>query len=153
MAKRESKPSAAGELPAAGSALERTEQTLSRLLETSGASVVFGKPIKHDDVLIIPAAEVVAGVGFGLGFGYGSGVDDETNAEGSGGGEGGGGGGKTFSRPVAVLVSSPDGIHVEPVADPTKVLLAAITAGGFMAAMLLRMISPRKALKEMRPNP
>jgi len=58
---------------------------------------------------------------------------------GEGGGGGGGGGGQTLSRPVAVIIASPDGVRVEPVADRTKVLMAAITAAGFVAGMFFRM--------------
>jgi uncharacterized spore protein YtfJ len=58
---------------------------------------------------------------------------------GSGGGGGGGGGGRVFSRPVAVVVASPEGVRVEPVLDVTKIALAALTAGGFMLATLARM--------------
>jgi uncharacterized spore protein YtfJ len=44
-----------------------------------------------------------------------------------------------LSRPVAVVVVSPEGVRVEPVADRTKVIMAAITAVGFVAGMFLRM--------------
>jgi uncharacterized spore protein YtfJ len=136
----------------AGSSLAVVEKTYTRFLKTSGVNQVYGKPVEKDDIVIIPAAEVMSGIGFGVGHGYGVGDDEEGGASGMGGGEGGGGGGRTFSRPVAVVVASQDGVRVEPIVDPTKILLAAITAGGFMAAMILRIVSPRRALREMKAD-
>jgi uncharacterized spore protein YtfJ len=138
--------------PEVGSSLAVVERTYTELLKTSGVDQVYAKPIKKDDTLLIPAAEVISGIGFGVGYVYSSGDGDEGGTSGLGGGEGGGGGGRTFSRPVAVVVASPDGVRVEPVVDPTKILLAAITAGGFMIAMILRIISPRRALREMETD-
>jgi uncharacterized spore protein YtfJ len=147
MAKRDVSPSSEIVESRSGKSIEMTEEVLQKLIETSGTSVVYGRPIKQGEVTIIPAAEVIAGVGFGSGLGFGPFTEGEDSPEVTGGGEGGGGVGKTFSRPVAIVVVSPEGVRVEPVRDRTKVLLAAITAGGFMAATLLRMISPKRSLK------
>lgn len=114
------------------------QQTLEQLIESAEVGQVYGRPVKHGDVTIIPAAEVLALAGLGVGSGGG------TGAEGEGYGDGGGGGGRTLSRPVAVIISSPDGVRVEPILDPTKIMLAALTAGGFMAGMLSRMLRPRR---------
>jgi uncharacterized spore protein YtfJ len=54
---------------------------------------------------------------------------------------GGGGGGNIFSRPVAVIVAGPEGVRVTPVFDTTKIILAGLTALGFMFSTLLRMRS------------
>jgi hypothetical protein len=51
---------------------------------------------------------------------------------------------------VAVIIVTPESIRVQEVVDPTKIALAAITAGGFMMAMLMRFISPRRAMKELK---
>jgi uncharacterized spore protein YtfJ len=110
-------------------------------LETAHVERVFGEPIQVGENLIIPAAEVLAGYGYGFGGGYGEEGKTEANR---GGGVGGGGGGRTFSRPVAVVVASADGVRVEPVFDRTKIALAALTAAGFMAGMLVRMLQPAK---------
>lgn len=128
-------------------ALEVVQDTLEVFLETASVDRVYGEPIHHGDTLIIPAAEVLAGLGFGAGYGGG---DDKEGSRGGGGG--GGGGGRTFSRPVAVIVASPEGVRVEEVVDPTKIVLAALTAAGFMVGMFLRMVSPRRAMKEIK-NP
>ena len=127
------------------------QNTLDSLLESASVEAVYGEPIENGNVLVIPTAEVLSMVGFGLGTGYGSGpVSEEQGSTGSGGGSGGGGGGRVLSRPVAVVIASPEGVRVEPVFDVTKIALAALTAGGFMAAMILRMLSPRRALKALK---
>jgi uncharacterized spore protein YtfJ len=105
---------------------------------------VYGAPIRRGDVTIIPAAEVIAGLGFGLGFGSGADPEDVPKGEvriPAGGG--GGGGGRTLSRPVAVVVVDPEGVRVEPVVDHTKIALAALTAAGFIFITLLRINSGR----------
>jgi uncharacterized spore protein YtfJ len=96
-------------------------------------------------------------MGFGLGYGFGYAPKSETSEDEpsesaesqeseaqatSGGGSGGGGGGTGFSRPVAVIIASPQGVRVEPVFDITKVILAALTAVGFMIGMVARMRNP-----------
>jgi uncharacterized spore protein YtfJ len=143
-------------------AVTAIQDTMEIFIETANVNSVYGEPTLHGDTLIIPAAEVLAAIGFGAGFGGGigsNGIDEETNDEenneksnsgsGSGGGGGGGGGGRTFARPVAVIIASSDGVRVEPVVDVTKIALAMFTAAGFMAAMALRMLSPKHALKEL----
>jgi uncharacterized spore protein YtfJ len=104
-------------------------------LETADVNRVYGQPVEHEGSLIIPAAEVVAGMGFGAGYGAGGPQDED----GGGSGGGGGGGGKTVSRPVAVIVADQNGVRVEPVVDPTKIALAALTAFGFMFGTLAKM--------------
>jgi uncharacterized spore protein YtfJ len=138
------------EFPAPGSSYKTADSTLRKFLGTAGVDNVYADPIQHGEVMIIPTAEVVAVAGFGYGHGFGTGESAQEGTEGVGGGEGGGGGGKTFSRPVAVVIADPDGVRVEPVRDTTKVVLAAVTAAGFMAAMLMRMISPKRALRELK---
>jgi hypothetical protein len=107
----------------------------------------------------------LGGLGFGVGAGIGTGENpnkkDENEAdegthgeekplatpeseagrkiEAGGGGGGGGGGGRVFARPVAVIVSGPDGVIVQPVVDATKIALAFFTALGFMVGMASRM--------------
>lgn len=126
-------------------AIDGIEATLERFLDTAGVDQAFGEPVEHGDVTIIPAAEVLVGLGFGMGFGSGTSPNKETQETNSGSGGGGGGGGRILSRPVAVIVAGPDGVRVEPVLDPTKIALAAFTAGGFMMSMIARMLrGPRR---------
>jgi uncharacterized spore protein YtfJ len=120
--------------------LDIFQDNMDTFLEIADVSSAFGDPVQSGDNLIIPAAEILAGMGFGVGAGFGRGdKDDESQGRGSGGGSGGGGGGRVLSRPVAVVIASPEGVRVEPVLDVTKIALAALTAGGFMLATLARM--------------
>ncbi len=112
------------------------QETLSKLIDAADVTKVYGRPIKQGDVAVIPASENLTLMGFGVGAGGGS-EGSENGPVGTGGG--GGGGGRTLSRPVAIIVVTPEGAYVEPVMDPTKVALAAITAAGFMFGMMLRM--------------
>jgi len=131
-------------------AVDVVPDTMEAFFDTASVERVYGHPIVKDELTIIPTAEVLTVMGFGAGFG--TGPADESEAEGNAGGGGGGGGGKTFARPAAVVVISPEGVYVEPIADRTKVLLAAITAFGFMAATLLGFLSPKKALGQIKGN-
>ena len=141
-------PKEAGKI--AGIDLNRTfddvNTTMEKFLETASVNRVYGAPIEVGEVKIIPSAENLAILGYGVGAGFGSGnfeanekADKPGEGIGEGGGGGGGGGGKILSRPVAVIIASPEGVRVEPVADRTKVIMAAITAAGFVAGMFLRM--------------
>ncbi len=129
-------------VPARG--IEVVQATLEKFLdEAPDVNAVYGKPVKNGETVVIPAAETLTLLGFGAGYGGGS--DERGGA--TGGGGGGGGGGRSFSRPVAVIIASPEGVRVEPVVDVTKIALAALTAGGFMLATLMRMTRPRRRLR------
>lgn len=128
--------------------IEFSSQAINKLFEAAGVDKVYGKPIKHGEVTVIPAAEVIAGAGFGAGSGHGPQENDNV----IGAGSGSGGGGRALSRPVAVIVASPEGVRVESVVDPTKILLGALTASGFLLAMMSRMMNPRKAIKALKDS-
>lgn len=126
--------------------LDVYQDTMEEFLAAADVRVVYGEPIQHEDTLIIPTAEILCGLGFGVGSGVGTGTDANTEKPSMGKGSGGGGGGRILSRPVAVVVASPEGVRVEPVLDVTKIALAALTAMGFMVGMMFRMSSRRHAL-------
>lgn len=118
--------------------------TMKTFIESASVDKVYGQPVEVGETKIIPTSENLVVLGYGAGMGYGRGDfegEESPPGEGTGegGGGGGGGGGKTLSRPVAVVIASPQGVRVEPVADRTKVIMAAITAAGFVAGMFLRM--------------
>lgn len=121
--------------------LEDINKTMETFIDTASVDRVYGKPIEVGNTKIIPAAENLVVLGFGAGGGFEIAEENESpeaqNGEGSV--SGGVGGGQTFSRPVAVIIATPDSIRVEPVFDRTKIAMAAITAAGFMAGMLFRM--------------
>ncbi len=123
-------------------AVKTTESVMTRLLETADVERVYGAPYEKDGYAVIPAAEVLTSMGFGSGYGEGSGPQSEVpeKPQGQGSGGGGGGGGYALSRPVAVIIATPDRVYVEPVVDVTKVALAALTAFGFIATTLLKMM-------------
>jgi uncharacterized spore protein YtfJ len=128
--------------------LDAFQDTIDEFLASADVSVVYGEPIQHEDTLIIPTAEVLCGLGFGLGRGSGTSAAQLADNPSVGTGMGGGGGGRVLSRPVAVVVASPEGVRVEPVVDITKIALAALTALGFMVGMMRRMSSHRSAFPE-----
>jgi uncharacterized spore protein YtfJ len=138
-------------------ALDTIRDTMTEFLDTASVERVYGEPVREGDLTVIPTAEVVVGLGFGVAFGGGQGTaddeepvanSDEPAAAGFGGG--GGGGGRTLSRPVAVVVVSPDGVMVEPVVDVTKIAIASITAAGFMMATLMGILSPKRMVRQLK---
>jgi uncharacterized spore protein YtfJ len=131
------------------SGLDVFQDTMEEFLAAADVRVVYGEPIMHEDTMIIPTAEVLCGVGFGVGSGSGTSAEQNPEKPMRGAGSGGGGGGRILSRPVAVVVASPEGVRVEPVVDITKIALAALTAVGFMVGMMFRMSSRRHALPAM----
>jgi uncharacterized spore protein YtfJ len=128
------------------SGLDRYQETMEEFLSAADVRVVYGEPIQHGDTTIIPTAEVLCGLGFGVGSGSGTDTEHNPDKPSVGRGSGGGGGGRILSRPVAVVVASPEGVRVEPVFDITKVALAGLTALGFMVGMVFRMSSRQRAL-------
>jgi uncharacterized spore protein YtfJ len=120
-------------------ALSIVEGNIDRFMATASVDAVYGEPFETEKGWIIPVAEVGAAMGFGVGTGNGQ---DEKLQGGSG--SGGGGGGWNFSRPVAVVVASPEGVQVQPVIDVTKIALAALTTAGFMLVVLVKMTRPQR---------
>jgi uncharacterized spore protein YtfJ len=90
---------------------------------------VFGEPLTQGDTTIIPVASV--SYGMGLGVGYSDMEQDEAEEDPRQGGGGGGIGG--FSKPVAVIVVTPERTTIRPVLDRSKVIMA----GMFTAAWIV----------------
>jgi uncharacterized spore protein YtfJ len=129
------------------------QDTMNRFMDTAKVEAVYAAPLQVGEQVIIPTAEIMCAMGFGYGSGNWSPPDEEEqkkpaaavsagkSAPPAGGeGRGGGGGGYTFSRPVALVIATPEGVRVEPVIDRTKIWLAAFTAAGFMVGMAARML-------------
>ncbi len=129
---------------------------LDKLIATARPDAVFGPPVTLGDYAVITASEVSCGMGIGFGGGGGSadggdlgtphasarpetdpdsGQEMHHDAATQGVGVGGGGGGFSTARPVAAISVGPDGVHVEPIVDATKVALAFFTTLGAMAMM------------------
>ena len=128
---------------------EKANELMNHLAQAARPSAVYAEPVTQGEYTVITASEVTIGLGYG--YGGGGGVGSEGSQEGppaesgSGFGAGGGGGGGSTARPVAVIEIGPHGVRVEPVVDPTKIVLAFFTAFGSMFMMLSRM---RKAAAE-----
>jgi uncharacterized spore protein YtfJ len=134
---------------------EQSMNLLDKLIATARPDAVFGPPVTSGDYAVITASEVSCGLGIGFGGGGGGDDDDlasphdstlpETDPDSGqksrhdvappGVGVGGGGGGFSTARPVAAISVGPDGVHVEPIVDATKVALAFFTTLGAMAMM------------------
>jgi uncharacterized spore protein YtfJ len=122
---------------------------LRKTVEAGDVRAAFGDPVTAGEQTVISVAEVSHGMGFGYGAGYGegaipSGAEGQEPIPSTGGGSGGGGGGGAFSRPVAALIVSPEGVRVEPIVDVTKVMLAFFTMFG---TIILTIGKLRKAAK------
>ena len=122
-------------------------ELMDKLFEAAKPSAIFSEPFVHGEYAVITASETIGGLGYG--FGGGGGVDgsasaDEDGEEGGssyGSGGGGGGGGSILARPVAAISIGPDGVRVEPIVDPTKIVIAFLTT---MAAIFMSMNRIRK---------
>lgn len=122
---------------------ERAAEVLADLLSVASADKVYSEPVVAGDRTIITAAEVNTGMGFGYGLRTGArGASwGRSRRERRNGGPrgGGGGGGQAAGRPVAIVTVDPDGVHVQPVMDRTKIVLTALTAVGAFGLTLLRL--------------
>jgi uncharacterized spore protein YtfJ len=125
------------------------EKMVEKLWGAAHVSAVFSEPVVSGAYTVITASEVMAGGGFGFGRGTSSAESEPAEHDGQpraggGSGSGGGGGGGSGGRPVAAIVIGPDGVKVRPIVDVTKVALAAMTAWGSIALMMMRMARARK---------
>ena len=70
----------------AAAAVTSIQSTMESFFDTAGVDHVYSEPVEHGDTIIIPAAEVLVGMGFGSGMGYGSGTSPGEGGDGEGGG-------------------------------------------------------------------
>lgn len=122
---------------------EQGKELMEKFLTVSQADAVFSNPVTAGEYTVITAAEVSAAGGFGAGIGGGvdpsaAGKNESSQGEGGAGG-GSGGGGAFVGRPVAAIIIGPRGVRVQPIVDPTKIVLAFFTTLGSMFFMLTRM--------------
>lgn len=122
---------------------ERGAEVLVDLVSVASASRVFNEPVVAGERTVITAAEIHTGMGFGYGLATGTGGASWGRGRrdrGEGGPRGGGGGGgQAAGRPVAVITIDPDGVHVQPVLDRTKIVLTAVMALGAIGLTLIRL--------------
>lgn len=107
---------------------ERANEIMDMLFAAARPDSLYSPPVVQGDRAVIIASEVAGGMGYGFGGGGGIGTPEEGEAPEGGAGGGGGGGGSIMGRPVAAISVGPDGVHVEPIVDPTKIAIAFFTA-------------------------
>lgn len=117
---------------------EATNELLGNLFDVAQPTAVFSQPVTQGEYTVITASETTAVFGAGYGGGVGFNEDEESEMP-NGGGGGGGGGGTTLARPVAAISIGPNGVHVEPIVDPTKIAIAMFTALGAIFISLGKM--------------
>ena len=135
------------EKPFVFESLNNTSETnalIGRLFDATQSEAVFSDPVRQGEYTVMTAREVT--VGMGAGYGGGGGTDGKMSAEAQEGeqpqmgyGGGGGGGGASLARPVAAITIGPDGVHVEPIVDPTKISIAFFTAFASILLMIGKM--------------
>lgn len=111
-------------------------EVMNKIATVASVQAVFGEPVQRGDTIIIPCAEVSMGGGMGMGGGPGESPEQKTLSVGMGSGAGGG----ASSRPIAVIIMTPEGVRVQPVMDMTKVALAVFTTATFMLVQLVRLL-------------
>ncbi len=133
--------------------LNRLFDTIEKARETAHWRAAFGEPTVIGDKTLIPVSQV--GYGYGLTFGWGApppeeggeGAPEVEGDETAPRGEGRGGGGTASSKPLGVIVVSPDGVCFQEVEDESKIALAGILLGGlivYQIAKTLREIFGRR---------
>jgi len=125
---------------AAAISLGEIHNAFDNMKKITDVKGVFGETIQHGDNLVIPASERVSMMGFGGGAGLDQGEENGTNKF---------GGGRVFSRSIAVIVASSEGVRIKPVFDSGAIVLAAFTTGAFLLAFILRIFNPKKLLKDL----
>ncbi|MGD9047423.1 MAG: spore germination protein GerW family protein [Anaerolineae bacterium] len=120
--------------------LNRLFDTFEQVRETAHWEAAFGEPQVLEDRTIIPVAQV--SYGFGLG---GSMAPEDEEDKPASTGEGGGGG--VLTRPLGVIVVTPESVYFEGVQDEGKIALFGIgmvTLSIFQVAKTLRAIFGRR---------
>jgi len=126
-------------------------EMIGRLFDVAKPNAVYTDPLSVGDHTVITASEnvVTMGAGYGGGGGYNPASNEEDDEDTLSGGAGGGGGGGGFStsRPVAVITIGPEGTHVEPIVDPTKIAIAFFTTFAAMVMTLSQVMKFKRSKK------
>lgn len=124
--------------------LNKLFDTVENAKEAAHWRAAFGEPQVIEGRTIIPVAQV--DYGFGMGFGQSAGPSKVAGEPGPGG-EGGGGGGRASSKPLGVIVVTPEHVYFEETEDASKIALfgtAMVALSIFQVAKTLRTIFGRK---------
>jgi uncharacterized spore protein YtfJ len=115
--------------------IDKLFSTVEGFKDAAHWRAAFGEPQVVGDKTLIPVAKV--GYGFGLGFGQGTGEPEEEGKQPSGG-EGGGGGGTAASKPLGVIVVTPEEVYFEETADESRIAIAGIMMGALTVWQLAK---------------
>jgi uncharacterized spore protein YtfJ len=120
-------------------ALAKVNSQIDEMVDRMSPNAVFGEPIQHTGMTLIPVASVT--YGFGSGQGWGRGKDEDAPADapmGEGGGAGGGGGG--MARPLGYIKIDADGAKWEPTVDPSRIVVGGMALAGWIVFWVMKMI-------------
>lgn len=106
------------------------QELLSKITDNLSVGRVFGEPIAHGDVLVVPVARIRGGGGGGSGTG--------PTTEG-----GGGGGGGIDARPAGVFVIHQGSVDWQPAVDVTRIVIGAQVVS-VVLALVVRSILRRR---------
>lgn len=101
------------------------QQLLSKVTDNLTVGRVFGEPIQHGDILIVPVARIRGGAGGGSGTGAGA-TNDVSNS---------GGGGGFDAKPVGVFVLKGGSVSWQPALDVTRIVI-----GGQVVTVVLALV-------------
>lgn len=125
-------------------------QTLRRIGNMAHVRQVFGEPVQHEGVLVIPVASVWGTGGVGAGTGKG---DRKGRAEFSSTGvdsEGIGTGFLTRARPLGVYLVAGGRAHWHPVVDLNRIILGSTAIAGSQAVAVVGLVMLRSVLRRRR---
>jgi uncharacterized spore protein YtfJ len=117
--------------------LNRLFDTIENARETANWKAAFGEPFEVEGQTLIPVAKVTHGYGLGFNAGESPDVEDEAASQSEGGG------GTASSRPIGVIVVSPDGVSFEPALDQGVLVLARL---GVVALLILQFTKTLRAI-------
>lgn len=101
------------------------QQLLSKVTDNLTVGRVFGEPIQHGDILIVPVARIRGGAGGGSGTGAGA-TNDVSNS---------GGGGRFDAKPAGVFVLKGGSVSWQPALDVTRIVI-----GGQVVTVVLALV-------------
>jgi uncharacterized spore protein YtfJ len=103
------------------------QQLLSKVTDNLTVGRVFGEPIQHGDILIVPVARIRGGAGGGSGTGTGAGASNDVSNSGGGGG--------FDAKPAGVFVLKGGSVSWQPALDVTRIVI-----GGQVVAVVLALV-------------
>jgi uncharacterized spore protein YtfJ len=99
------------------------QELLSKVTDNLTVGRVFGEPVQHGDIVVVPVARIRGGAGGGNGTGA---TDDLSNS---------GGGGGFEATPVGVFVLKNGSAQWHPALDVTRIAI-----GGQVVAVVLALV-------------